>query len=437
MGRRATYMFGPLLPKGPMLQVGVGLGQGISNGNPGMLAPTREVSEDFESFDVDGVPFEFMLTLGAEAPTEFMFYLPDHKAFGQAEIINHTLHNLLTPRGAKVRDGRLWSNYIDQAIYTYADKTEVSFGSHHWPVWGEEDVRELWSGQRNLYRYIHDQTVRLANLGHTIHEIPDLINLPDSIAGSFANRDYYGTVSHNSKSQYQLYFGYFDGNPANLNPLPPVEEGKKFVAYVGGAQAVLDKAQADYDAGEFRYAATALSHLVFAEPGNADAKALLAKVYRQLAYQSESGSWRNFYLTGAQELTLGILDLPAPRTNGPDVVKAVPLNLYFDLLAVRLNGPKAAKKEGLEINFEITDTNEVAHLFISGGALHHRMGMRKDGIPTLSMTRASLDALNMKTHTVAELRKTDDLNISGNPLEVKALFDLIEEPEYWFEIVRP
>ena len=436
MGRRATYMFGPLLPKGPKAQVGVGLGQAISNGSPGMLFPTREVSEDFESFEVDGVPMEFMLTLGAEAPTEFMFYLPNQKAFCQAEIINHTFHNLLTPRGAKVRDGRLWSRYIDEAIQQYAAKTDVSFGSHHWPVWGEADVRELWEGQRNLYRYVHDQTVRLANQGYTMHEIPDSIDLPKSIAGNFANRDYYGTVSHNSKAQYQLYFGYFDGNPANLNPLSPVEEGKKFVAYVGGADAVLDKAKADYEAGEFRYAATALNHLVFAQPDNKDAKDMLAAVYYQLAYQAESGSWRNFYLTGAQELTKGILDLPAPRTNGPDVVKAVPLELYFDLLAVRLNGPKAAGKD-TEINFEITDTGQKAHLFLSGGALHHRMGKTKDDIPTLSMTRAALDALNMKTQTLAELRKSGDLKISGNPLKVKALFDLIEEPEYWFEIVRP
>jgi len=436
MGRRATYMFGPLLPKGPEAQVGVGLGQAISNGTPGMLFPTREVEDDFESFEVDGVPVDFMLTLGAEAPTEFMFYLPTKKAFCQAEIINHTFHNLLTPRGAKVRDGRLWSRYIDEAIQTYADKTEVSFGSHHWPVWGQADVRELWEGQRDLYRYVHDQTVRLANEGYTIHEIPDELELPDAIASRFANRGYYGTVSHNSKAQYQLYFGYFDGNPANLNPLNPVAEGKKFVQYVGGADAVLEKAKADYEAGEFRYAATALNHLVFAQPDNQRARNLLASVYKQLAYQAESGSWRNFYLTGAQELTQGILNLPAPRTNGPDVVKAVPLELYFDLLAVRLNGPKAASKE-LELNFVLSDTDEKAHLFLSGGALHHRMGSSKDGIPTLSMTRSALDALNMKTSTIADLRKSGDLTIEGNPLKVKALFDLIEEPEYWFEIVRP
>lgn len=436
MGRRATYMFGPLLPKNAKAQVGVGLGQGISSGSPGMLFPTREIKENFETFEVDGVLFEFMLTLGAEAPAEFMFYMPDKKIFCQAEIINHTFHNLLTPRGAKVRDGRLWSRYIDEVIQRYADKTEISFGSHHWPVWGEDDIRELWEGQRDLYRYVHDQTVRLANQGHTIHEIPALLELPDLIASNFANRDYYGTVSHNSKAQYQLYFGYFDGNPANLNPLPPVDAGKKFVDYVGGARAVIDKAQADYDDGEFRYAATALNHLVFAEPNNADAKTLLAAVYIQLAYQSESGSWRNFYLTGAQELTRGILDLPAPRTNGPDVVKAVPLELYFDLLAVRLNGPKAAKKD-LELNFKLSDTGQGAHLFLSGGALHHRMGVEKEGIPTLTMTRAGLDALNMKAKTVAELRKDGELTIDGNPLKIRAFFDLIEEPEYWFPIVTP
>ena len=436
MSRRASYMFGGLLPRNPEGQVGVGLGQAISSGEPGLLYPTREVTQDFESFEVDGVPLEFMLTLGAEAPSEFMFYMPEQKAFCQAEIINHTLHNLYTPRGAKVRDGKLWSRYIDEAIQQYADKTEVSFGSHHWPVWGKDDVMDLWVGQRDLYRYIHDQTVRLANEGHTMHEIPELLKFPDSIASRFANRGYYGTLSHNSKAQYQLYFGYFDGNPANLNPLPPTEEAKKFVDYVGGSAALLEKAQADYDDGEFRFAATALNHLVFAEPENADARNLLASVYRQLAYQAESGSWRNFYLTGAQELSRGILDLPRPNTASADMIKSIPLNLYFDLLAVRIDGAKAAKKD-LELNFEISDTDEKAHLFLSGGALHHRMGKTKDDIPTLRITRAGLDALNLKQKTVAELRKDGSVELNGNPLKIKAFFDLIEEPDYWFEIVRP
>ncbi|MGB0907720.1 MAG: alkyl/aryl-sulfatase [Maricaulaceae bacterium] len=436
MSRRASYMFGALLPKGPQGQVGVGLGQGISSGTPGLVYPTREVMEDFESFDVDGVEIEFMLTLGAEAPSEFMFYIPSKRAFCQAEIINHTLHNLYTPRGAKVRDGRLWSRYIDEAITEYANKTDVSFGSHHWPVWGEADVRELWVGQRDLYRYIHDQTVRLANEGHTMHEIPELIEFSDSIASQFANRGYYGTLSHNSKAQYQLYFGYFDGNPANLDPLSPTDEAKKFVEYAGGAETLLVKAQTDYDAGEFRFVATALNHLVFAQPNNKDASALLAKTYRQLAYQAESGSWRNFYLTGAQELEMGIMDLPTPRTSGPDMVKAVPLDMYFDLLAVRIDGAKAAKKE-LALNFVITDTEEKAHLFLSGGALHHRMGVTQEGIPTVSITRAGLDALNLQQKDVSQLRKEGAMTLKGNPLKIKAFFDLIEEPPYWFEIVRP
>ena len=436
MSRRASYMFGGLLPRNPEGQVGVGLGQAISNGRPGLLYPTREVMDDFESFEVDGVPMDFMLTLGAEAPSEFMFYMPEQKAFCQAEIINHTLHNLYTPRGAKVRDGKLWSRYIDEAIQKYGDKTEVSFGSHHWPVWGKEDVQELWGGQRDLYRFIHDQTVRLANEGYTLHEIPELLEMPDSIASSFANRGYYGTLSHNSKSQYQLYFGYFDGNPANLNPLPPTQEANKFVDYVGGPQNLLDKAQADYDAGEFRYAATALNHLVFARPENMEARNLLAQVYRQLAYQAESGSWRNFYLTGAQELESGIMDVPQPNIGSPDMIKAVPLSLYFDLLAVRIDGAKAAKKD-LEINFEITDTDEKAHLFLSGGALHHRMGTIKDDISTLRITRAGLDALNLKQKSVGELMKEGAVEMKGNPLKIKAFFDLIEEPTYWFEIVRP
>ena len=204
MARRATYMFGGLLPKGPEGDVGSGLGPGVATGTPGIVAPTISITEDFETHTVDGVELEFMLTLGAEAPSEFMIYQPGKRAFHQAEIINHTLHNLYTPRGAKVRDGRLWSTYIDTAIQRYADRTDVSLGSHHWPVWGEGDVRELWTGQRDLYRVVHDQTLRLANQGHTMDEIPSLIALPDSVASRFANRGYYGTVSHNSRAQYQL-----------------------------------------------------------------------------------------------------------------------------------------------------------------------------------------------------------------------------------------
>jgi len=421
MSRRASYMFGGLLPKGPAHQVGVGLGQTISSGSIGIFAPTLEIEKTGETHSIDGIEMEFIMAQGAEAPSEFMFYLPAFKAFCQAEIINHTLHNMYTPRGAKVRDGRLWSGYIDEAIYKYAEKTDITFGSHHWPIWGTDELTEFWAGQRDL---------------HTIHEIPEKLDMPDGIAKAFANRDYYGTLSHNSKSQYQLYYGYFDGNPANLDPLPPAQESQKFIDYMGGSDAVLDKAQQDYEAGEFRFAATVLNKLVFAQPNNKAASDLLAKTYDQLAYMTESGSWRNFYLTGAQELRGGIPNLPALQTGSPDIVKAIPLDLYFDLLAVRLNAQKAAKKDR-DLNFEITDTGETAHLIISNGTLHHRMGQTHPKAPTLKITRTGLDQINLKLKSYADLAKEGEASIEGNPLAVRSFFGLIEEPEFWFEIVRP
>lgn len=437
MARRASYMFGGLLPRAVDGQVGVGLGQAISTGNLGLMTPTIDVRETGQSVTVDGVEMQFIMALGAEAPSEFMFYLPRYKAFCQAEIINHTLHNMLTPRGAKVRDGRIWSQYIDEAVYTYGDKTDVSFGSHHWPVWGRDAVLDLWEGQRDLYRFIHDRTLHLANQGVTINEIPDQLNLPKALAEKFANRDYYGTLRHNAKSQYQLYFGYFDGNPANLNPLNVVDESVKYVEYMGGSQAVLEKARADFKKGEFRFAATALNHVVFAEPDNQEAANLLANAYTQLGYMAESGSWRNFYLTGAKELREGVADLPRTNTSGPDMVRAIPLNMYFDLLAVRLNSEKAIGKD-MTINFVVSDTSEEATLILSNGTLHHRMGVTDvDAKATLKLTREALDKINMKTASIADLRKSGDLEIEGNPLALRSFFGLIEEPPFWFEIVRP
>ncbi len=439
MSRRASYMFGSLLPKNAQGNVGVGLGQGISSGMPGMIPPTLIVDRTGQTEIIDGIEFEFMLTLGAEAPAEFMFYLPKWKAFCQAEIINRTLHNMYTPRGAKVRDGRLWAQYIDEAIYTYAEKSDVSFGSHHWPTWGSDDITEFWEGQRDLYRYIHDRTLYLANQGYTIHEIPELMNLPDGIAKSFYNRDYYGTVSHNSKAQYQLYFGYFDGNPANLNPLGPVEAGKKFVDYMGGADNVIAKAKDDYDNGEYRFAATALNHVVFAEPDNQKAADLLANVYTQMGYMAESGSWRNFYLTGAQELRGGIAELPTPQTGSPDMVKALPLDLFFDLMAVRLNAEKAIGKD-MRLNFRISDTGETTLLILSNGTLHHRMGQKDDEAPTFSITSGGLIALNTNQKTAQELTAEGLIEVSGSlsqKLAVRDFFSLIDVFPFWFEIVRP
>lgn len=278
--------------------------------------------------------------------------------------------------------------------------------------------------------------MRLANLGYTIHEIPEQLQLPPGLSSVFANRGYYGTVSHNAKAQYQLYFGYFDANPANLNPLSPTAAGKKFVDYMGGSDKVIEKAQADYLNGEYRFAATALNHVVFAEPDNQTAKDLLANLYTQMGYLAESGSWRNFYLTAAQELRLGVARLPTPQTASPDMIRALPLDLFLDLMAVRLNGPKAAGSD-MRLNFEISDRQQRALLILSNGTLHYRMGQSDNDATTIQLTRDALDRLNLKQTNVGKLLASGDMKIKGNPLQAKKFFSFIEEPPFWFNIVTP
>ncbi len=453
MSRRAGYMFGSLLDVGPEANLGVGLGPGLSEGNLGMMIPTVDVVETGQTLILDGVKFEFILALGAEAPSEFMFYLPQFRAFCQAEIINHTLHNLLTPRGAKVRNGKIWAEYIDEAIVAYADKTDVSFGSHHWPTWGQENIEHLWTVQRDLYRFIHDQTLRLANQGHTINEIPSLLKLPAGLASEFANRSYYGELGFNARSQYQLYFGFFDGNPVNLNPLPVREESTRYVTYMGGADSVIKQVRAELfgqdglkanvlSREDYQFAATVLNHVVFAEPENAKARDLLAWVYRKMASTTESGPHRNFYLSGAHELQNGVSNVLDPGVVGEDTIRALPLNLFFDLLAVRFNAEKAGDREWV-LNFNVRNEDadnreQSAMLFVSNGVLHHRMGVNSEAADaTLSITRKGLDELNLKRSGILSLVVKGEASISGNPLALRSFFALIEEPNPAFNIVTP
>ena len=443
MARRASYMFGSLLPTSATGHIGVGLGPGLSSGAVGMLTPTVDITATGQTLTVDGVTMEFILALGAEAPSEFMFYLPQFKAFCQAEIINHTLHNMLTPRGAKVRNGKIWSEYIDEAIVAFGDKAEVSFGSHHWPTWGTQNINTLWAGQRDLYRFIHDQTLRLANQGFTINEIPAQLKLPHSLANQFANRSYYGELGFNARSQYQLYYGFFDGNPVNLNPLPVPEEAAKYVEYMGGADLILERAESDLEQGEYQFVATALNHVVFAEPENIRAKTLLAKTYRLMAGLTETGPHRNFYLSAAHELVNGVDERVSMRTVGADTVRAIPLDIYFDLLAVRFNAAKAEGKKW-QFNFNVTTTKDgvevqqKALLFVSNGALHSRMGVNSDQADaTLEITRDGLDRLNLKQSGILRLVVTGDASIGGNPLALRDFFTLVEDPDPAFNIVTP
>jgi alkyl sulfatase BDS1-like metallo-beta-lactamase superfamily hydrolase len=364
------------------------------------------------------------------------FYLPDSKTFCGAEIVSHTMHNLYTLRGAKVRDAVKWSGYIDEVMEIFPD-IEVYFGSHHWPIWGHERIVDFLEKQRDTYKYINDQTLRLALEGATPREIAEELELPKSLQTSFSNRGYYGTLRHNAKAVYQRYFGWYDGNPANLDPLPPVEAGKKYVELAGGAANLLKNAQAAYDKGEYRWVAEVVNHLVFADPDNQGARELLAKAYDQLGYQAESGPWRDEYLTGAFELRHGGptegIDLAASW----DMIKYAPLESFLAAMAARLNAEKAEGKEMI-VNLVFTDLGETHVLELKNSVLRH---YKRDADPEANVTIELTHDLFLKMLTgKAGLKDTllsDDLQIDGSRLDLVSFFRLIDKPKGTFNIVTP
>lgn len=437
MSRRAAYMYGNLLGKGPEGSLGSGLGTTTASGTFTIIEPTITISETPTELTVDGIEMTFLNTPGAEAPAELMFYIHPFEAMMQAEIINHTLHNLYTLRGAKVRSGDLFAKYIHDTINRFGDSVEVSFGSHHWPTWGNEEVNEFWEKHRDTYRYIHDEVLRLANKGETMLEIAEQLELPDSLAREFYNRGYYGSVSHNAKAQYQLYFGWFSGNPSELHELQPSDEGAKFVEYAGGADAVIEKARTDFENGEYRWVATALNHVVFAEPDNVEAKALLADTLTQLGYQAESGPWRNFYLSGAKELREGIRPTGTPSTASPDMIRSLPLDIYLDYLAVRLNHPEAADAD-MTLNLVLPDVGEKLILTVSNGVLNYTVGEQaEDADATVTMDRSVLDAVNLGETTLEAERENGAVRIEGDAAKVEQFVTLLDNFEFWFDIVTP
>ncbi len=436
MGRRAGYMYGRRLPRSPRGHVGSGLGKSPAFGTIAILEPTEIVDRTPQEMTIDGVPFVFQNAPHSEAPAELTFYLPERKAWCGAEIVSRNMHNIYTLRGAKVRDALLWSGYIDEALQLFGD-AEVYFGSHHWPVWGNGEVVEFLEQQRDLYKYIHDQTLRMANEGLTPKEIAEEIALPESLQQSFANMGYYGTLKHNAKAVYQAYFGWYDGNPANLDPLPPVAAGERYVEYMGGAEELLRKASASFDEGDYRWVAEVLNHLVMAAPGNADARALLARTYDQLGYQAESGPWRDVYLSAAYELRHGPPEQGISLANAIDLLRHTPTERFLDAMAVRLNGPKAADEE-LTVNLVFTDLGETYVLVIENGVLHH---YRRDADPeanaTLSLTRDAYLGLAAGAIGLTDLLTSDNITLEGSKLDLVRFFSLLERPEGTFDIVTP
>jgi alkyl sulfatase BDS1-like metallo-beta-lactamase superfamily hydrolase len=447
MGRRASYMYGILLPKGPRGHVDAGLGKGIPLlGSSGLIAPTEDVSVSGTELTVDGVRIVFQLTPGTEAPAEMNFFFPDRRVLCMAENCTATMHNLYTLRGAQVRDALMWSKYINESIERFAADTDVLFASHHWPRWGADDVLDYLQKQRDAYRYLHDQTMRLANHGLTMEEIAEDLALPDALAGDFCNRDYYGTVNHNAKAVYQRYLGWFDGNPANLHPLPPVDAAVRYVEYMGGADEVLRKARRAFDDGDYRWVAEVVNHVVFAEPDNEAARTLQADTLEQLGYQAESGPWRGFYLTAAQELRHGAPSGGGSGTGSGDVVRAMTVEMLLDYLAVRLNGPAAASHE-LVFNLTVTDRGDEAWTFgIANGSLHATGGRHAEVDGVDANIVCTHDALAALTLNASSLDETLDASLASGALTVdgaagaealRTLLRLLDRFDFWFNIVTP
>lgn len=436
MSRRSMYMYGSQLEHSARGHVGSGLGKSPAFGSAGIASPTHIIAATGESTTIDGVEFIFQNAAGSEAPAELTFYLPELKAFCGAEVVSRNMHNLYTLRGAKVRDARKWSHYINEAIELFPD-TEVYFGSHHWPLWGNEAIIDFLKKQRDMYRYIHDQTLRLAASGRTPREIADLLEMPETLRTNFSNRGYYGTVKHNAKAVYQMYFGWYDGNPANLDPLPPQRSAERYVEMMGGSEAIIEQARTDFTKGEYRWVAELLNHLVFAEPGNKAAKNLLAQTYDQMAYVAESGPWRDVYLTGALELRQGAPTKGIDLANAIDLIEETPVNQFFELMAVMLNGPKADGKTFV-LNINFTDLSENYVLELENAVLHQRKGrLSEEADATIHITHALFVKMLTGGAGASEILFSDDISIEGSKLGLIQFFALLDMPEGSFNIVTP
>jgi len=437
MVRRAQYQFGPLLPKGVKGQVDAGLGKTLSIGSVTLIAPTDLIRRDLETRTIDGVEIVFLMAPDSEAPAEMHMFYPTFKCLNMAENSVHNFHNLLPFRGAEVRDSRAWSRYIDIALATFGDKSEVLIGQHHWPVWGNAALKSYLAKQRDLYKFVHDQTLRLINHGHTPNEIAEMLVLPDSLAQEWYARDYYGTVRHNAKAIYQKYLGWYDGNPAHLDPLPPSDAAKKYVEYIGGFDIALSKARADFDKGDYRWVAEIANHLVFADPANNEARQLAADAYEQLGYLSEAATWRNSYLFAAHELRNGVPQITARSGVAPDALAALPLDTFFDLLAVRLNGLKSVGKSAV-LNWVFTDTAQTYVLNLENCALTHRSGQRvTHADATLTLTRQTLNAIMLMQTTFPEAVGAGKIAIEGSPAKLLELLSLFDTFSPTFAIVEP
>jgi linear primary-alkylsulfatase len=431
MTRRAGYMYGAALPRGPRGGVGAGLGQTTSTGTVSLIVPTVDITATGQELTVDGVRMVFQLAPGTEAPAEMHFLFPDRQALCMAENATHTLHNILTLRGAVVRDPHSWARYLTEAIELFGGQTDVVFASHHWPTWGRERVLDFLGLQRDLYAYLHDQTMRLINQGYTGAEIAEQFELPPALQRAWHTHGYYGSVSHNVKAIYQRYLGWYDGNPARLWPHPPQEAAKRYVAFMGGADAVVDKARVSYKEGDLRWAAQVLDHVVFAEPGHQAGRELLADVLEQLGFGAENGTWRCAYLSGAAELRSGNFGTPVAAP--ADLLAQLPPELFLDALAIQVNGP-AAWDLDLAIGWVFPDHGATFRTTLRHGVFSYVRDGSGDVTTTITVPRAALATL--ATGDLGAARAAG-LTLDGDAAAVQQFVGVLQRGNPGFNIVEP
>jgi len=436
MARRAAYMYGAALEKGPTGQIGAGLGQTVPTGLPTLIPPNLEITHTGQALTIDGVRIVFQVTPGTEAPSEMNFFFPDFRALCAAENATHTLHNILTLRGAVVRDAHDWAHYLNETIDLFGQDLDVVFASHHWPTWTNERAVEFLAVQRDMYLYLHDQTLRMINQGLVGTEIAEAMQLPPALVAAWHTHGYYGSVSHNVKAIYQRYLGWFDGNPAHLWNHPPTEAARRYVAAFGGADAAVTIARAAFDEGDYRWCVEVLNHVLFADETHAAARELQANAFEQLAYGCENGTWRNFYLGGATELRRGNFGTPTVASS-PDLFGALTIGQIFDSLAIRIDGPKAWDLH-LVISWVFTDVNVTYVTELRNGALNHRTTTAPAAdSTTFTLTRLSLGGLVAGAISLPDALQSGAVTVVGDPSVLGTLVGVMGEVDRSFAIVTP
>ncbi|HLN76825.1 MAG TPA: alkyl sulfatase dimerization domain-containing protein [Nocardioidaceae bacterium] len=436
MARRAGYMYGASVDKGPAGQIGAGLGQTTSTGEATLIPPTVDITHTGQELTLDGVRMVFQVTPGTEAPAEMNFYFPDHHALCMAENTTHTLHNILTIRGAVVRDAHAWANYITETLALWAEDLDVVFASHHWPTWGRERAVEYLAMQRDMYLYLHDQTLRMINQGYVGSEIAETLQMPPALVAAWHTHGYYGSVSHNVKAIYQRYLGWYEGNPARLWPHPPAESARRYVAAMGGADAAVGQAREAYADGDYRWTAQLLDHVLFTDPAHPEARALLADAFEQLAYGAENGTWRSAYLAGAKELREGQFGTPATAASA-DLLGALTVPQIFDSIAVRVDGPRAWEHH-ITISWVFTDQKDTHVTELRNGALNHRkVGAALPGTTTFRLTRTDLVALLTGRLDLQAALADGTVQVEGDPADLGLLVSLLAPVDPDFAIVTP